>query len=124
MEHPKKISGGFIYAFNGLRIFIKEEYNSRIHFIAALCVLTASFIFRISVYEWLAVIFASGLVISLELINTAIEEIADFISPEKNEKIKKIKDLSAAGVLVGAVTAFIIGLIVFILRLLLLFQKI
>jgi diacylglycerol kinase len=53
-------------------------------------------------------------VITAEIINTAIEQIANFISPDKNENIKKIKDLSAAAVLISAVTALSVGLIVFI----------
>jgi diacylglycerol kinase len=104
----------FKYAFNGLRILIKEEHNARIHLIATICVIIAGIFFKISLNEWLAIIFSTGLVFSLEIINSSIENIADFISPEKHEKIKKIKDLSASGVLISAVTALIIGLIIFI----------
>ena len=60
---------------------------------------------------------AIGLVITSEIINSAIENISDFISPEKHDLIKKIKDLSAAGVLISAITAFVIGLIIFIPKL-------
>jgi len=104
----------FVYAFNGLKILIKEEHNSRIHFFATIVVLIASIVLKISLFEWIAIIFAIGFVISLEVVNSAIENIADFISPEKDEKIKKIKDLAAAAVLISAITAFIIGLIVFL----------
>ena len=61
-----------------------------------------------------AVIFSIGFVFVAEILNTAIENIADFISPGKNDKIKKIKDLAAAGVLISALTAFSIALIIFI----------
>lgn len=108
----------FKFAFNGLKIFLKEEHNSRIHLFAAICVLLAGFIFKVSTYEWIAIVFSIGLVFTLEIINSAIENIADFISPEKHHKIKKIKDLSAAGVLISAITAMIIGLIVFIPKIL------
>ncbi|MBK8398010.1 MAG: diacylglycerol kinase family protein [Leptospiraceae bacterium] len=107
----------FIYALNGLKILILEEHNARIHLFAAICVVIAGIVFKISSLEWTAIIFAIGFVIALEIINSAIENMADFISPEKNEQIKKIKDLSAAAVLVGAITAFVIGLIVFIPKL-------
>ena len=68
--------------------------------------------------EWIGVIFSIGLVFSLEIINSSIENIADFISPEKHKMIKKIKDLSASGVLISAITALIIGLIIFIPKIL------
>lgn len=102
------------FAFNGLKILIREEHNSRIHLIAAISVVIAGFYLKISTFEWIAIIFAIGLVVALEIINSAIEHIANFVSLEKHDTIKKIKDLSAAGVLVTAITALIIGLIVFI----------
>jgi len=104
----------FGFAFNGIKIFLKEDHNSRIHLFATACVILAGIYFEISTLEWLAVIFAIGFVITLEIINSAIENISDFISPEKNDSIKKIKDLAAAGVLISALTALIIGLIIFI----------
>ncbi|MFV0531153.1 MAG: diacylglycerol kinase family protein [Flavobacteriales bacterium] len=116
---PQKFSiksrlNSFKFAFNGLKIFVKEEHNSWIHLFATFCVIIAGFIFKISAFEWIAIVFAIGLVITLEIINSSIENIADFISPGRNDHIKKIKDLSAAGTLISAITAFIIGLIVFI----------
>jgi len=107
----------FGYAINGLRVLLKEEHNSRIHLLAAIGIVVAGFIFNISLYEWIALTFAIGFVIALEIINTAIENISDFVSPERHDSIKKIKDLAAAGVLIGALTALIIGLIVFLPRL-------
>lgn len=114
----------FRFAFNGLRILFKEEFNSKIHLVAAIGVLIAGFIFNISAYEWIAVIFAVGLVFALELVNTAIEGLADFVSPNNHQQIKRIKDLSAASVLVGAIAALIIGLLIFIPKVIGLFQNI
>jgi diacylglycerol kinase (ATP) len=104
----------FGYAISGILTAIATEWNVRIHIFAAVCVVVAGFVFSISIVEWIAVIFAIGLVLSLELINTAIEYCADFVSPEKHETIKKIKDISAGAVLVGAVTAAAIGLLIFV----------
>ena len=113
----RKRLNSFRYAFNGFRILFKEEHNSWIHLLAATGVLAAAIIFRISTTEWIAVIFAIGLVFTTELVNTAIEDISNFISAEKNDRIKRIKDLSAAAVLIAALTALIIGLIVFVPKL-------
>lgn len=103
----------FTYAFNGLRVLIKE-HNAWIHLFASLCVVVAGILFKISLMEWVAVVFAIGLVFSFEIINTSVEHIADFICPERDDRIKRIKDLAAAAVLVSAITAAVIGLIVFI----------
>ena len=108
----------FGYAFNGLKILFKEEHNARVQLFAAMAVVIAGFVFNISNTEWVAIVFAIGFVLAMEAINSAIEGLADFVSPEKHEMIKKIKDLSAAGVLISAFAALIIGLIVFVPKLL------
>jgi diacylglycerol kinase len=110
----RKTIKSFGYAFNGLKIMIREESNARIHLFAAICTMIAGILFKVSLIEWIALVFATGFVISLEIVNSAIETIADFISPGKDDMIKKIKDLSAAGVLVSSLTALIVGLIVFL----------
>ncbi|GHT48018.1 diacylglycerol kinase [Bacteroidia bacterium] len=110
----KKRFMSFKYAFNGLKILIWEEQNAWIHIFVTLCVLIAGFVLKISIYEWIAVIFCIGLVIALEMLNSAMENMADFVSPEKHVLIKKIKDLSAGAVLVGAIVSAIIGLIIFL----------
>lgn len=103
----------FTYSFNGLKILFREEHNSRIHLFSTLVVILLGFALNISNIEWIALIFACGFVFVTEILNSSIENIADFVSPEKNEQIKKVKDLSAAAVLFSALTAFIIGIIIF-----------
>jgi len=110
----KNRAKSFSYAFNGLIVLIKEEHNSWIHIMAAIFVVAAGFFFKINIYEWLAIIFSIGLVFTLELINSSIENIADFISPGLNPRIKKIKDMSAGAVLIAAITSFTIGIIIFL----------
>lgn len=70
----------FKHAFNGLYIFIREEHNARIHLAAALVAITLGFVLEISNLEWLAISLAIALVYALELINTSIENLADFVS--------------------------------------------
>jgi diacylglycerol kinase len=111
----------FSYAFNGLKILFREEHNAWIHLLAALAAIAAGFFFHISANEWLAIVLSIGLVISAETMNSAIENIADFVSPEKNESIKRIKDLAAAAVLICALTTVVVGLIVFLPKVLHLF---
>lgn len=104
----------FTHAFNGLKILIAEEHNASIHCFAAICVVVLGIVFNISIYEWIAVLFCIGFVIAMEIINASIENIADFISPEKHNAIKKIKDLAAAAVLVSALISLLIGMVIFI----------
>jgi diacylglycerol kinase len=104
----------FNYAFSGIITLFSEEHNSRIHAASSLLVIIMGIAFDISRIEWALILFAIGFVICLEIINTVAENLSDIISPEKNEKIKKIKDLSAAAVLLAAFIALVIGIIIFL----------
>ncbi len=104
----------FGYAFNGLKVLVIEEHNSRVHIFASISVIILGTYFKIDSTEWLFIVASIGAVISMEAINSAVEGIADFISPDYHELIKKIKDLAAASVLVSAIAAFTIGLIIFL----------
>ncbi len=110
----KKRIQSFKHAFNGLKILVFEEHNARIHMLAVVVVVIAGIYFNISSKEWMAVFLAMTLVIAAELFNSAIENIADFVTKEQHPEIKKVKDLSAAAVLVCAVGAVVIGLLVFV----------
>ena len=112
----------FTYAFAGLKVLFKEEHNAWIHLFATVCVIVAGILFKISLLEWVAVAFAIGLVFSFEIMNTSVENIADFICTERDDRIKRIKDLAAAAVLVSAITAAVVGLLVFVPKILELFS--
>lgn len=116
-----KIIKSFKYAIQGIKTGIKEEKNMKIHILIMILVIIAGIILKISKIEWLICIISFGLVISLELINTAIENTVDLITLEKNEKAKTIKDTSAGAVLTVAVTSAIIGLIIFVPKIIILF---
>lgn len=104
----------FVYAINGIKTLVKEEHNSWIHLIAAGIVIIAAIYFKLNTYEWVAIIISIGVVFTTELVNTAIENIANFLTTENNSKIKIIKDLSAAAVLISALMSLIIGAIIFL----------
>jgi len=104
----------FGHAFRGIYRFFKTEHNARIHLVATIVVVFFGRWLSISRLEWVMVFFAIGFVFSAEVFNTAIEKMADEITSDHKESIKNIKDLSAAAVLVAAITAAIIGLIIFV----------
>lgn len=104
----------FKYAFNGLKILFKEEHNARIHLVVSVLVIAFGLFFCISAFEWLVVIMLIGLVFSVEILNSALEHLCDYVSPEWNSHIKKVKDLAAAAVFISSVVAVICGIIIFV----------
>ena len=104
------------YAFQGIAYLFKNEHNAWIHCFIAVCVIVAGALLRISLIEWIAVVFAIGFVLAAEALNTAIEVLCDEVSPEYRERIRHSKDVAAAGVLIAVLTAIAIGLIVFVPR--------
>lgn len=102
----------FGFAFNGLKLAFKEKHV-KIHFTAATLVCFAGIYFHITQTEWLICLLLFGLVISLEVVNTAIEHLVNLVSPQQNPLAGKIKDLAAGAVLVSAIIAFIAGCLIF-----------
>ena len=102
----------FRYAFSGLGRFFFEEHNAILHMLATVTVVILIFFFRTRGVELMALVIVTGGVWITELINTAIEHIMDMIYPEKHPKVKYIKDLAAAAVLIAAMVALITGSIV------------
>lgn len=105
---------GFNHAFRGLFQMFRSERNFKIHILAFIVVVLLGFYLDISSSDWIFILLISGLVISLEVINSAIERICDLYSTEKNEQIKNIKDISAGAVLIAALFAVVIGVMVFL----------
>lgn len=112
IDIPKTIKS-FKYAGAGIGALFKYENNAKVHIMASLMAIAFGFYFNIAFYEWIAVSLAIGLVMAAEAFNTAIEKLADIVSPEYHEGIKAVKDLAAAAVLILAITAAIIGCIIF-----------
>ncbi len=106
----------FTYAFRGIMRLVKKEHNARIHLVALVGVVVAGMVFRLGIVDWMAVVFASGMVFVSELFNTAIEKLADEVDPKWNERIGQVKDFAAGAVLVSALVAIFIGALVFIPR--------
>jgi len=105
---------GFSFAWNGLVIMLRNERNFRIQVIAALIVVMAGYIFKLTKAEWLFIVSVSGMVLVAEMINTTIEKTIDYVKPEHHPTAKLIKDVAAGAVLLAAITAAIIGVIIFL----------
>ncbi len=110
----KKLKNSFKYAFVGIVTALKKEQNMKIHFTIAILVILAGILLKITALEWIICLILIGIVISLELVNTAIEQVVDIAMPEINEKAKIAKDVAAGAVLVVAIMSAIVGFIIFI----------
>lgn len=116
-----RVIKSFGWAFNGLKDCILHEKNFRIQYIIALLIVIAGIFFSISALEWMIILVCFAVVLSFEIINSAIEKLCDLVSPEFNLTIKKVKDMSASAVLLSAIISFIVGCIIFLPRIFLLF---
>lgn len=114
MKEDKKRGIGLRFALNGLKEAFVHERNFRIHIVAAIIVIVAAVYFQLTATEWLFILFAIQVVIVTELTNTVIERIIDYVKPDIHPQAKAIKDIAASIVLIGAIFAVIIGLIIFL----------
>ncbi len=117
----KKFLLSFSYPIKGLKYAYRNEQNLAVDVGIALMVLIAGFIFKIEKTEWIIIVITIGAVLSLELINTAIEAVVDLVTEEYHPLAKVAKDTSAAAVFVIAIVAVIVGLIIFLPKILELF---
>lgn len=101
------------FAVKGAIKLIATEHSIMVQFSLAILMTIAGFYFNITKTEWLFQILSIGLVMSIEGLNTAVEKVADFIHPDYHERIGFIKDIAAGAVLFAAITAIIIGLIIY-----------
>ena len=105
-------------AFNGIMYILKNERNFRIQIIAALLVIIASFVLRLELIEIAIIVLVIFLVLLLEFIHSAIEIVIDMYTEEYNEKAKVAKDISAGAVTLTALMSVIIGIIIFLPKIL------
>ncbi len=110
----KKRYNSFKFALQGINSAVRSEPHMRLHMLSAIGVILAGFIFQVTKLEWCLLIASIGFVLVAEIFNTAIETLTNLVSPGRNPLAGKTKDLAAGAVLVAAITAVIIGLIIFI----------
>lgn len=108
-----RIKGGG-YAIKGAWLLLRHEPSIQVQFVLAILVTVAGFYFDITATEWILQLLAVGLVMVTEGVNTAIENIADFVHADYHVKIGRIKDIAAGAVFFAAIIAVIIGLIIYL----------
>lgn len=113
-QNNMRVIKSFGWAFTGLKDCILHEKNFRIQYVLAFLVVIAGFFLDLSSTEWMIILLCFAVVLSFEIINSAIEKLCDLVSPDFNLTIKKVKDMSASAVLLSAIITFIIGCIIFL----------
>lgn len=113
-QENKRLVNSFKYAGKGIIETFKSEKNMKIHLFMVLFITVLGFLLNISLNEWFICIILFASVISLEIVNTAIETIVNLVSPNYNELAKRAKDLGAGAVLIAAIASAIIGIIIFL----------
>ena len=119
----KRLRKSFGYAFKGIDDVIKHEPNMKIHVVVAILVVIMAFILKVSIIEWIILVLLIGAVLAAETINTTIENLVDMYTKEYDEKAKIVKDTAAGAVLILAITSAIIGLIIFIPKIIYLLES-
>lgn len=113
MKRPHSLVASFTDAVVGIAAALRRERNMRIHFMILTLVVVASFLWRLSSHEWLFIVVGGAFVIVAELFNSALECAVDLIEPNHDPLAALAKQMAAGAVLVSAITAALIGLIVF-----------
>lgn len=104
----------FAFAFNGIVQFVKQETHAKFHLVAAISSIALGMILEVSLTEWALITLSIGLVFAAEIINAAIERSVDVFLPDRDERAKLIKDMAAGAVLTSALTALVVGLLIFL----------
>ena len=103
----------FRYAFRGIATMLRTERNARIHAVATLLVIGLGLGLGVDRTEWIALTLAVAFVWAAEGFNTAFEALCDTVSPEFHPKVERAKDVAAGAVLLAAMGAFVVALLVF-----------
>lgn len=114
MNKEHNIFESFGFAISGIKESIKLNRNLKLHIFFGVIVLIASFFFRLSFPEIGIIVMVIALVIGVEMVNTAIEEVVDLVTKDYREEAKYAKDVSAGMVLVVACGSIIVGILVFL----------
>ncbi|MDD3340271.1 MAG: diacylglycerol kinase family protein [Lachnospiraceae bacterium] len=113
-EKKPPIRKSFGYAFEGIFTCIKKERNMKIHCVMAVLVVAAGIILHISPVEWCICLGLFGLVMALEMVNTAVEAVVDLVTQERKPLAKIAKDTAAGAVLIASIMAAVAGCIIFL----------
>ncbi|MFD0933274.1 diacylglycerol kinase family protein [Psychroflexus salinarum] len=103
-----------VYAWRGLIYLLKNEDSFKFQSLFSIIFIIAGFYFEIKTSEWFAQLIVITIVLSIEGLNSAIEQLANYIQPDYDENIGKVKDIAAGAVLVSGIFALVVLLLIYI----------
>ena len=109
----KEFFKSFIYALNGIVATMRGQRNVKVQGLIGLITVGAGFYFDITATEWCFILFAIGLVIGFEIMNSAVESLVDLVTRERKPLAGKAKDIAAGAVLFASIIAVVVGLVIF-----------
>lgn len=114
MKLSERIVFKFRNAINGIKTSMVQDRSIKVQVFFMVLAILISLILRVTALEFIIIVIVSSLVVALEFVNSSIELLSDFATDNKySEVIKKVKDLSAAAVLIGSISALVVGIIIF-----------
>jgi undecaprenol kinase/diacylglycerol kinase (ATP) len=113
MNNIKRQIQSFGFALQGIKSGFHKQLNIKLQLMSGVVAIVLSILLEIKAYEWCLIILCIGFVLALEMLNTALEKLADIVNPNYSDKIKTVKDIAAGAVLIASVTALVIGVIIF-----------
>ena len=117
----KKKADSFKFAFSGIKELWVHESNTRIHLIFTILVMIMALLLKVNSVELCVLVFITGAVWSAEAMNSAVERVVDLVTLDKKPLAKAAKDLAAGSVLLLAITSVVIGLVIFLPKIIALF---
>ena len=121
-QGKSKFSVSVFHALNGIEYAVNHERNVKIEILFGIMVSIAGFIIHISIFEWLIIVLTIAMVITLEFVNTAIERVVDLVTTDYKELAKVSKDVAAGAVLFMSMFSVIIGIVIFLPKIIDLFK--
>ncbi|MBI4437940.1 diacylglycerol kinase [Candidatus Uhrbacteria bacterium] len=113
MIHVRRLAKSFKHAVHGVAVVFRSEQNFRIQVAAALAAFALALWFRVRYEEWIILLFLTGAVLVLELVNSILERIVDTFKPRIHPVVKDVKDIMAAAVLIASLIALLVGVTIF-----------
>ncbi|MDX2046050.1 MAG: diacylglycerol kinase family protein [Chitinophagaceae bacterium] len=113
-----KFLQSFKHAGNGILLFFLHERNGQVQLVAALGAIGMGWFLKVSVTEWILITGCITAVLSLEMLNTAIEKLSDVVIPGFHDGIKTVKDIAAGSVLLSAAASLVTGILIFVPKIL------
>ena len=108
----KKRIESFSHAIRGIAEFIRLGANAKIQLLAAFAITVTGLLLDFGTYDWIAVVLCIGMVLSAEAMNTAVEQLADALHPERDERIRVVKDVAAGAILITAMVSVVVAILV------------